>query len=142
MSPPALAPQRPRCPPVFELEGQVDPGSVSELHGAIATALADGHHLVVIDLYAVLDMSTQALSELCAGLRRVSATGRRLAIVGSDLRIRWVLQVCQIDGLELHTTIETALASPPSDAEARPRSGWRELLAMKRPRQKRSAPDA
>lgn len=50
-------------------------------------------------------MSAQVLSEFCAALRQVSGGGARLAIVGADPRVRGVLELCEIDGLELHPTV-------------------------------------
>jgi anti-anti-sigma regulatory factor len=107
---------------VIGLPDQADAATARAVGTRIRDALGAGHRWIAVDLSAVHHMSTQTLSELCVGLRQFDAAGRRLAVVGADLRVQWVLGLCEISGLELHRTIETALpareASQPPATEA------------------------
>lgn len=100
--------------PVFALQGPVDSNTVTELKRRVGAALADGHRLIVIDLLATPAMGPQIPSELGAALRTVN-DGARLAIIGADPRVQTALELCGIDGLELHATINAALDPAPPD---------------------------
>jgi anti-anti-sigma factor len=98
---------------VIALPDHADADTARAVGARIRDALVAGHRWIAVDLSAVHHMSTRTLSELCVGLRRVGSAGRRLAVVGADPRVEWVLGLCEIRGLELHRTIGSAL--PPAE---------------------------
>jgi anti-anti-sigma factor len=119
--------------PVYAVDGLViDSGTVTELQRRIDQALSDGRRLIVIDLLGAGVMSASVLSMLCAALRQACSGGPRLAIVGADPRVAGIFELCEIDGLELHPTINTALASSMTQPSEPPRLGWRGLLTRLR----------
>lgn len=89
---------------VFTLRDRVEPDTISELERLIASAMDDGYRHVVIDVLAVVAMSPQSLTELCAVLRVGNGT-TRLCVIAADARLPWVRGLCEIDTLELHPTI-------------------------------------
>ena len=111
--------------------GRINRDTILELKRRVGAAVALGHRLIVIDLNGAHLVESQALSEFCAGLRALR-TDARLALVVADLRTRWVLELCAIDGLELHPTIDAAVTTSETDAApGRPR-GWRTVFARLR----------
>jgi anti-anti-sigma regulatory factor len=87
---------------VIALAEPVVAESVLALLGRSERALVDGG-TIVIDLRDLHRIDTQTLSELCAALHKVNPQGAKLAVVGADPRVQWVLALCDIDGLELHS---------------------------------------
>jgi len=85
-------------------------GSVLALRSRSERALAANSRTIAIDLTAADHIDTQTLSELCAALRTIGRHNATLAVVSTDARVRWVLGLCDIDKLELHPTIRSALA--------------------------------
>lgn len=97
---------------VIAVPDHADADTARAVGARIRDALVAGHRWIAVDLSAVHHMSTRTLSELCVGLRRVGSAGRRLAVVGADPRVEWVLGLCDISGLELHRTVGSALPPP------------------------------
>lgn len=104
-----------------------DPLSRSSVHGLnrqvsealqVGEALSAGGTVVLIDLRTVTRVDNEALSELCVTLRRFD--GASLRIVGADARVRGVLELCAISGLEFAPSIKPALARPRTGL-----AGWR-----------------
>lgn len=94
-----------------------DPLSRSSVHGLdrqvsearqVCEVLSASRAVILIDLRSVSRIDNDALTELCVMLRRFS--GSSLRIVGADGRVRAVLQVCAIDGLEFAPWLKWSLA--------------------------------
>lgn len=100
--------------PLLTIHGPVDSDDVSELGRQVRQAFVDGNRLVVIDLLAVPATGPQIPSELGAALRNASTGEVRLAVVTADRRLHGALELSGIDGLELPSTIDAALAVPRS----------------------------
>jgi anti-anti-sigma regulatory factor len=115
---------------VIALPARVEAVSVLALRSRSERALVTGSRAIAIDLRATDHIDTPTLSELGAALHRISRHNPKLAVVGADLRIRWVLELCDIEGLQLHATMRVALAHLRGDrllraaGSRRPR-GWR-----------------
>jgi anti-anti-sigma regulatory factor len=121
---------------VIALPEQPQVGTIVSLRSRSERALNAGHRWIGVDLRAVEHINTPTLAELCVALRRITAHGHTVAIIGPDARVQWVLELCAIDGLELHRTLKSALDQ--SRASQRERSR-RHLLARARPSLKRSS---
>jgi anti-anti-sigma regulatory factor len=121
------------------LADRVAPVGVRALDARLDDVLCLGRRLAVIDLRAVGDIDVPALSKLCVALRNLSSGKAGVAIVGADPRVRWVLELCQIDGLEFQPSTRAALALSRVRSRRPPRLSWRGFLARVRPRLTRSA---
>lgn len=95
---------------VVACQDPLDRSSVHEINRQASEALATGHTVIVIDLGAVTRVDNETLCEICVTLRRLG--GVNLRIVGADRRIRSVLELCAIDGLEFSPSIKRALRRP------------------------------
>jgi len=107
---PALGYQTRESVAVIALAHPAVAGSVLTLRSRSERALAANSRVLAIDLRAADPIDTQTLTELCATLRTIGRHNATLAVVSTDPRVRWVLALCDIDKLELHPTIRSALA--------------------------------
>ena len=103
--------------PSIVLEGEIDPGMVIALQRRIVEAINAGQRRVVVDLSAVTVLLGGATIDLlCGALRWLTRRGATLAIVGGPPRVHRVLELCAIDGVELHQSVSAArpaaLATP------------------------------
>jgi anti-anti-sigma factor len=102
--------------PSIVLEGEIDPGTVIALQRRIVEALNAGQRRVVVDLSAVTVLGGATSDLLCGALRRLTRRGATLAIAGGPPRVHRVLELCAIDGVELHQSVSAArpaaLATP------------------------------
>jgi anti-anti-sigma factor len=95
---------------VIALPSRVEAVSVLALRSRSERALVSGSRAIAIDLRATDHIDSSTLSELVAALHRISRHNPKLAVVGADVRVRWVLELCGIDGLQMHPTMRGALA--------------------------------
>jgi anti-anti-sigma regulatory factor len=95
---------------VIALPARVEAASVLTLRSRSERALVTGSRAIAIDLRTTDHIDTPTLSEFGAALRRISHHKPMLAVVGADPRVLWVLELCGIDGLQLHPTMRGALA--------------------------------
>jgi anti-anti-sigma regulatory factor len=95
---------------VIALPARVEGVSVLTLRSRSERALVAGTRAIAIDLRATDHIDTPTLSELVAALHRISRHKPKLAVVGADVRVRWVLELCGIDSVQLHPTMRAALA--------------------------------
>lgn len=86
------------------LENQTNPGAAAALQQRITDAFDAGHRRVVIDLRAAILEGTSTVSVFCSALRRLTRPDATIAVVGLPVRVRRVLEVCDIDGVELTST--------------------------------------
>jgi anti-anti-sigma factor len=93
------------------LEGEIDPATLLALQRQVSDALRVGQRRVVVDLRAVTVPGAQTVSLLYAVLHRLNRRGARLAIVGAPASVGRVLELCAIDGLELHPSVSAALSA-------------------------------
>jgi anti-sigma B factor antagonist len=102
--------------PSIVLEGEIDPGAVIALQRRIVEAVNAGQRRVVVDLSAVTVLGGATIDLLCGALRWLTRRGATLAIVGGPPRVHRVLELCAIDGVELHQSVSAArpaaLATP------------------------------
>jgi anti-sigma B factor antagonist len=94
--------------PSIVLEGEIDPGAVIALQRRIVEALDAGQRRVVVDLSAVTVLGGATIDLLCGALRWLTRRGATLAIVGGSPRLHRVLELCAIDGVELHQSVSAA----------------------------------
>jgi anti-anti-sigma factor len=95
---------------VIALPARVEAVSVLALRSRSERALVSGSRAIAIDLRATDHIDSPTLSELIAALHRISRHNPKLAVVGADVRVRWVLELCGIEGLQMHPTMRSALA--------------------------------
>lgn len=98
---------------VVALPDRPDGADVHTLQRRVDGALLARRRPIMIDLLAVSYIDTQTLAELCSALRRLTGRGATIAVVGADARVQWVLELCWIDGVELHPTLNAALTRCP-----------------------------
>jgi anti-anti-sigma factor len=102
--------------PSIVLEGEIDPRMVIALQRRVVEALNAGQRRVVVDLSAVTVLGGATIDLLCGALRRLTRRGATLAFVGGPPRVHCALELCAIDGVELHqsasATRPTGLATP------------------------------
>ena len=102
--------------PSIVLEGEIDPGTVIALQRRVVEALDAGQRRVVVDLSAVTVLGGATVDLLCGALRWLTRRGATLAIVGGPPRVHRVLELCAIDGVELHQSVSAdrpaAFATP------------------------------
>jgi anti-anti-sigma factor len=97
--------------PSIVLEGEIDPGAVIALQRRIIDALDAGQRHVVVDLSAVTVLGGATVDLLCGALRWLTRRGATLAIAGGPPRVRRVLELCAIDGVELRQSVSAATSS-------------------------------
>ena len=103
----------PRKTAVVACDGRLDPASLEAMTREVSVAMRAGDRVVVIDLSAVGPISNDTLCQLCRTLRGFD--GARVRVTGADLRVRRVLTLCAIDGLELAPSITSQpLRRPPA----------------------------
>ena len=90
---------------VIALPARAEADCIVALRSRGERSLAAGTRAITIDLRAVQHIDTQTLSELIVVLAAFSRQRPELGIVGADPRVRWVLELCDIAGLELHPTM-------------------------------------
>jgi anti-anti-sigma factor len=105
--------------PSIVLEGEIDPGAVIALQRRIVEAINAGQRRVVVDLSAVTVLGGATIDLLCGALRWLARRGATVAIVGGPPRVHRVLELCAIDGVELHQSVSAARPA----ASATPRGG-------------------
>ena len=120
---------------VISVLNGADRASIAALETRIDELLAAGYGRIVIDLLGLQHPDTKTLSALCAALRRAArnAQDAGLAVVSPHPRLRWVLEQCQIDRLELHHNINAALALAPQRSEPLRRTALRQAPDPPRP---------
>ena len=94
---------------VITLPAHVEPDCILALRSRGVRAVGGGSRAVAVDLHALGRIDTDTLSELAIALRTISRHRATLAIVGADPRIRLMLELCGIDGVEFHPTVRRAL---------------------------------
>ena len=95
---------------VIALPARVEAVTVLALRSRSERALVGGSRAIAIDLRATDHIDSPTLSDLVAALHRISRHNPKLAVVGADVRVRWVLELCDIEGLQMHATMRAALA--------------------------------
>ena len=86
---------------VVALEGRVDPEAIRILEHRVASAIAQGHNRLVLDLSAVTLLVLPALSPFCHLLRDATRDGVTLTMIGGHPHARRTVELCAIDGVEL-----------------------------------------
>jgi anti-anti-sigma regulatory factor len=86
---------------VVALEGRVDPEAIRILEHRVASAIAQGHNRLVVDLSAVTLLVLPALSPFCHLLRDASRDGVTLTMIGGHRHVRRTVELCAIEGVEL-----------------------------------------
>jgi anti-anti-sigma regulatory factor len=112
---------------VIALPRLADADCVLALRSRSERALATGSGSIAVDLSATDHIDTPTLCELSTALRMISRHKAKIAVVGADTRIRWVLEVCGIDGVGFHATMRGALAEMRRDQRAAARPPWRRV---------------
>jgi anti-anti-sigma factor len=107
--------------PSIVLEGEIDPGAVIALQRRVVAALNAGQRRVVVDLTAVTVLGGATSDLLCGALRRLTRRGATLAIVGGPPRAKRVLELCAIDGVELHPSVSAARPAAVATPRGAPR---------------------
>jgi anti-sigma B factor antagonist len=106
--------------PSIVLEGEIDPGTVIVLQQRVVEALDAGQRRVVVDLSAVTVLGGTTVDLLCGALLWLTRRGATLAIAGGPPRVHRMLELCAIDGVELHQSVSAARPAPLGDATTRP----------------------
>jgi anti-anti-sigma factor len=97
--------------PIVILEGTIDDEAVSALQRQLHGALDGGKQGIVVDLGAATVLDARSASRLCAELRAPARRGAKLAVSGASGPIVRTLELCAIDGLELHPDITQAVSA-------------------------------
>ncbi|MGI8715638.1 MAG: STAS domain-containing protein [Solirubrobacteraceae bacterium] len=118
---------------------RAEAGTVLSLRSRNERALVAGHHWIAVDLRAAYHIDTQTLGKLCVALRQIGRHGAKLAVVGADRRVHRVLELCAIDGLELHQTVDSVFAQTSVGERERRRRSWRSRFGRQRPALRGSA---
>jgi len=92
---------------IVAMTGELDTDS---LQRRATLSLDAGLEQIVIDLGEVTGISTRTISSLCCALRGVSRRGARLTIVGASPRLRDVIELCELDNVTLHASVDAAIA--------------------------------
>jgi anti-anti-sigma regulatory factor len=119
-----IAQRLPGSVSVIAAQGKIDKAKVAEIAQRIRSALADGPRLVVIDLLGARLSEPENLSAFYRSLRDLRASAQ-LSLVGLDRRAQWVLELCDIEGVEAHSTITAAVASSEIERSRRHLRWWR-----------------
>ena len=99
------------------------------LAGQVRAAIDAGSRLVVIELGAVTHIDNARLSRLCVTRRGFG--GARIRVSGADARVRRVLTLCAIDGLQLSPAIEARAVQRLPDIIRSARVQWRRALTRR-----------
>jgi len=124
---------------VITLPERVEAACVLALRNRSERAFVSGSRAIAVDLRAMLHIDTHALSELSIALRRIGRHNPTLAVVGADPRVRWVLELCDIEGLQLHPTMSGALAHVRADQRLQTRPPRRLSVRRARPLRRSSS---
>ena len=89
---------------LIALEGPVDDETIDALQQRIAAALAGGNASIVVDLSAVTGLRLPSVTRLCRARRHAGRAGATLALVGGPPHARRTLELCAIEGVELHAS--------------------------------------
>ena len=71
-----------------------------------------GYRVIVVDLASVGPLDNEALAGLCVELRHARRARRDHAtfrIVGADHRVRWVLELCGVEGVTFRRPLRRVL---------------------------------
>ena len=102
---------RPDGAAVVRLNGRLDLGSAADVKQRLTRAIAEGHHLVVVDLAAVAFIDSSGLGALISGLKAARYQNRELRIARPSEQARVVLELTTLDRvLRPYPTVEEALA--------------------------------
>jgi len=94
------------------VRGELDIGSALSLAGPLTEITSDGDGPVLLDLSDLAFMDSTGMSVLLNARRRLTRTGRRMAIVcPSGKVLRLFEMTSMIDTLRVHGTREAALAA-------------------------------
>jgi len=104
-----------RAQPVVLLEarGDVDASAVSELGGALDSAIRDHEGHVVLDADGITFIDSTGVSVLVTAMRRLNRTRRRLALAcGNASPLGRALEMTGLDhSFDVHPTAEAAVAA-------------------------------
>lgn len=95
---------------VIALPARAETDCILALRSRGERALATGTRAITLDLRTMQHIDTQTLTELIIALRRLSHHHPELCIVGADPRVRWIVELCDIEGLALHPSMRSARA--------------------------------
>ena len=118
---------------VITLPAHVQADSIRALHGRSERALGAGCSALAVDLRAAQHIDAQTLCELGSALQKSSRHKATLAIVSADPRVRWVLDLCGIDGLSLHSSMRRALAELGEPSHRTRARVWRDVFRRRTP---------
>jgi len=124
---------------ILALPERVEAASILALRSRSERAILTGSRAITIDLRATHHIDTPTLSELGRALHRISLHGPRIAVVGADPRVQWVLDSCDIDGLRLYPTMSSAFAHVRANPTRAGRVSWRNVLRRRHPAMRRSS---
>ena len=101
-------------------QGRVDHRSAAELEGALAPWLEAGRvHSLVIDLSGVDYISSVGLRVLMIAAKKMREQQARLAVAALRSVVAEIFAISRFDRiLEVHTTLDAALAKSSPDAQA------------------------
>lgn len=96
---------------VIELAGEIDIPAVSHLARALTEATKKGRGPVVLDAHELTYIYSAGLQTLLSAHRRLTETGRALAIVGSHGIFAKLMHITRLEKhFRMYPTIEDALA--------------------------------
>jgi len=98
---------------VLDAVGELDVSDVATLGESIRQAFDEGHGSVLVDLSEVSFIDSTGASSLLDEHRGAESHGRRLVLVAPGEQVIRVFSILGIDeSLDIHPTVEDALASP------------------------------
>ncbi|MBO1753089.1 STAS domain-containing protein [Actinotalea sp. BY-33] len=97
---------------VLRPRGRLTMGAATTLKTAIDGTVADGHHLLVIDLGETEFLDSSGLGALVGGLRVARAAGGDLRLARVGTQVRTVLELTTMDRvLTPYVTVDDAFAA-------------------------------
>jgi anti-sigma B factor antagonist len=106
------APQRASSAPVLEIQGTLRVPLNSDLRSQVEAVLRRGHRRILLDVSALLEIDAAGIGELIQAYNMTSTEGGVLRIVGSNGRVRRLLEITGLFELLTHGV------SPEQDALA------------------------
>lgn len=104
---------------VVAVAGEIDVATAPRLRKEAIAIVADGHHLVVLDLEAVDFLDSTGLGVLIGVLRRINAVGGELRLVCSTPRILDLFTLTGLDRVfDLRESVADATAPAGSETAA------------------------
>jgi anti-anti-sigma factor len=95
---------------VVRLTGRLDFTSVTEARDQFASAIADGHPTLIVDLSQVAFVDSAGLGSLIGGMRAARKAGGDLRIANPSEQSRMLLSLTSLDSvLKISPTVEEAL---------------------------------